>query len=196
MIRWGEKLTREGFLHNPDYAHVFDGVDRPDFVPEEYGKSSDSDEPIPIHFGQTQSAPHMDAILVSQGEPERDDKVLEIGTGSGYLTTILSLLSGWVMSIERIPELAEWAGENISKYNRTNIDLVIGNVNSICINQKFDLVVSTASYSREPNFLSDLVKPGGKLIFPLGRYPPQRLIKYKNGKREEICSVAFVSIVD
>ncbi len=196
MILWGEKLTRERFLDNPDYASVFDSVDRFDFVPEEYGKRSDSDEPIPIHFGQTQSAPHMDAIFVAQGEPEKNDRVLEIGTGSGYLTTILSFLSGRVMSIERIPELAKWAGENISKYNRTNIDLVIGNVNSICINEKFDLVVSTASFRREPNFLSDLVKAGGTVIFPLGRYPPQRLIKYKNGKRKEICSVAFVSIVD
>lgn len=196
MKQWGSVLSEEGFLGNAAYADAFNLIDRSDFLPEEYGKFSTTDEPVPIGYNQMQSAPHMDAIFVDHGEPSNDEVVLEIGTGSGYLTAVLSLLSLKVISIECVPELSRWAKKNISKYGRSNIDLMIGNVNRTCLKERFDLIISTASFKKEPDFLNDLAKPDGRIIFPLGSYPPQRLVKYKNGKREELGSVAFVNIVD
>lgn len=189
-------MREDGFLTTPLYSDVFDMVNREDFVPTRFKKSSDSDEPIPLSFGQTQSAPHMDAILVEQGRPTEDDDILEIGTGSGYLTVILSLLGRSVTSIEQLRNLSEWSSKNIKKYYRKNIELITGNINRVCFRRKFDLVISTASFPREPKFLMDMVKSEGTTVFPLGRYPPQRLIKIENGKRKEIGWVAFVNIAD
>jgi protein-L-isoaspartate(D-aspartate) O-methyltransferase len=196
LKQWGSVLSEEGFLGNSAYADAFDLIDRSDFLPKEYLNLSNTDEPVPIGYNQTQSAPHMDAIFVDHGEPRDDEVVLEIGTGSGYLTAVLSLLSFRVVSIECVSELSRLAKKNISKYGRSNIDLIIGNVNRTCLKERFDLIISTASFKKEPDFLNDLVKPDGRIIFPLGSYPPQRLIKCKNGKREELGSVAFVNIVD
>ena len=196
MKSWGTILSKEGFLGNSLYIKVFDFIDRSDFLPDELKKYSDSDEPVPIPFDQTQSAPHMDAIFVDRGGPTEEDTVLEIGTGSGYLTTIMSYLCRRVVSVERIPGLSKWASSNISKYARKNIDLIIGNVNRACLKEKFDLIISTASFREEPDFLIKFIKPNGRIIFPLGSYPPQRLVTYKNGKRKDLGSVAFVNIVD
>lgn len=196
MTKWGTVLAEEGLLRNPSYVRIFDLVDRADFVTEEYRGLSYSDEPVPIPYKQMQSAPHMDAIFVEYGKPSGDDLTLEIGTGSGYLTTILSFICKRIVSIEYIPGLSKWASGNISKYGVKNVDLIIGNINRTPIKQKFDIIIATASFRKEPEFLKKLMKPGGRLIFPAGVYPPQRLIRITDDKREEISSVAFVNIVD
>ncbi len=171
-------------------------MDRADFIPAEYKRYSDVDEPLPIPSGQMQSAPHMNAIFVSYGEPKGDQAVLEIGTGSGYLTTILSFLCDRVVSAELLPELSRMALSNMAKYDRRNVDLVTGNINTMCFREKFDLIISTASFKREPEFIRAFAKSGGTVIFPLGSSPPQRLIRYRGLKREELGSVAFVNIMD
>ncbi|MCL4447663.1 MAG: methyltransferase domain-containing protein [Thermoplasmatales archaeon] len=196
MKHWGSVLSEEGFLENSAYADAFDLIDRSDFLTDKYKKFSDVDEPVPIPFNQMQSAPHMEAIFVNYGEPKEDQVVLEIGTGSGYLTAILSFLCRRVVTLECIPELSKWAITNISKYGRTNVDLLVGNINRVCLTRKFDLIISTASFNSEPEFLKKLIVPDGRIIFPLGRFPPQRLIRYKNKKREELGSVSFVNIMD
>ncbi|MGC8562125.1 MAG: protein-L-isoaspartate O-methyltransferase family protein [Thermoplasmata archaeon] len=196
MIKWGTVLAKEGLIENSSYVRVFDMVSRDDFVPEEYKKYSYSDEPVPIPYNQTQSAPHMDAIFVNYGKPSSDDLVLEIGTGSGYLTAILSFLCKRVVSIEYFPGLSRWASKNISNYKINNVDLIIGNINKAPIKQRFDLIISTASFRREPDFLKKLMKQGGRVIFPIGAYPPQQLVRYMDDRREELASVAFVNIID
>lgn len=196
MKKWGSVLRDDGFLRKSSHADAFNEVDRSDFVPEKFRKYSDDDEPIPIPFDQTQSAPHMDAIFINYGDPRDNEIALEIGTGSGYFSTILSLLVRRVVSLEFISGLSRWAAGNISKYGRKNVDLITGNINRACLKEKFDIIISTASFKDEPSFLGGMIKPGGRIVFPLGSSPPQRLIRYKDGKREELGSVAFVNIVD
>lgn len=196
MKKWGARLRSEGFLRDPSYSDAFDLIDRKDFLPDNMKGYADADEPIPIPFDQTQSAPHMDAIFVDSGEPRKSENLLEIGTGSGYLTAILSLLSKSVVSLECISVLSHFARENISRYDVKNVELIVGNVNHMCLKTRFDLIISTASFRKEPYFLRDLLNHGGRAIFPIGSYPPQRLVRYKNEKREELGSVAFVNIVD
>jgi protein-L-isoaspartate(D-aspartate) O-methyltransferase len=196
LKKWGDALRNEGFLIKQEYIDVFNLVNRSDFVPERFRKHSDNDEPVPIPFEQTQSAPHMDAIFINYVEPKDDEMALEIGTGSGYFSTILSFLVRRVVSIEYLPGLSQWAAGNISKYRRENLDLLVGNINRICLREKFDIIISTASFRNEPDFLSKFIKPGGRIIFPVGSLPPQRLVGFKNGKRKELGSVAFVNIAD
>lgn len=194
MKLWGKELSKEGFLHKHEHSEAFDRVDRSDFLQGEYEGYADLDEPIPIPCDQTQSAPHMNAIFINYGDPRMSESVLEIGTGSGYLTVILSFLSREVLSVERCPELSEFSSRNISKYGRKNIRLISGNINRMCFKRKFDLIISTASFRDEPLFLRKLIEENGKIIYPLGSYPPQRLIGFNKGKREELGWVSFVNI--
>jgi protein-L-isoaspartate(D-aspartate) O-methyltransferase len=196
LKEWGKILSKEGFLHNPTHSDTFNAVDRRDFLPEDLKKYSDADEPIPILFNQTQSAPHMNAIFVNYGEPDENDDVLEIGTGSGYLTVILSFLSKRVVSVEYLRDMLAWSSKNIAKYERKNIDLVSGNINNLCFKRRFDLIISSASFRNEPTFLNRLLKPEGTMVYPLGKFPPQKLIGIKGGKRQELGWVAFVNISD
>jgi protein-L-isoaspartate(D-aspartate) O-methyltransferase len=196
LKEWGKVLSEEGFLHKSAYSDAFNIVDRSDFLPDDLKKYSDADEPMPIPYNQTQSAPHMNAIFVNYGQPNENEEVLEIGTGSGYLTVILSLLSKRVVSIEYLRDMMMWSSKNIAKYGRNNIDLISGNVNNLCFKRKFDLIISSASFRTEPSFLTKLIKPDGTVVFPLGEFPPQRLIGIRNGKRKELGWVAFVNISD
>ncbi len=194
MKEWGLSLKNEGFLRHERDVKAFNSVDRADFLTEEYRRYSSIDEPLPIPFNKVQSAPHMDAIFVDKGKVSDADRVLEIGTGSGYLTTILSLLCKRVVSAEIDFRLLRWASANISRYGRKNIDLICGNINSLRFKEKFDLIVSTASFRKEPAFLAEMVKEGGRIIYPLGESPPQRLFLVENGIRKEIGWVAFIGL--
>lgn len=196
MKLWGKSLIDRGLLTKKVYADAFDLVDRSDFLPDRYKKYSDVDRPAPISSDQTQSAPHMDAIFVSYVEPKDDETVLEIGTGSGYLTTILSFLCKGVVSLDCSSELSKWARCNVMKYGRKNIEFIIGNINRICLKRRFNLIISAASFKSEPKFLEKMIEPDGRIIFPLGSFPPQQLVGYRNGNREELGAVSFVNIVD
>ncbi|MEM0140722.1 MAG: protein-L-isoaspartate O-methyltransferase [Thermoplasmatales archaeon] len=196
MSNWGDRLEKERYLHQERHIRVFNSVKREDFVDRKYKAFTLSDEPLPLEHGQTQSAPHMNAIFVDLVNPTQDDSVMEIGTGSGYLTTILSFLSGKVISIEYYCDLARSAAKNIARYERRNVQIICGNVNSICLKAKFDAIISTSSFRKEPAFLFPLVKENGIFVFPLGSYPPQKLIMFKEGKKTEIGMVSFVTIVD
>ncbi|MCL5680878.1 MAG: methyltransferase domain-containing protein [Candidatus Thermoplasmatota archaeon] len=195
MTLWGNKLKNDGYLKDPKIIEVFNHIDRKDFLPDQWKNFSEMDEPIELAMGQTQSAPHMDAIMAEWAKTNVNDDVLEIGTGSGYFTTILSFMASKVLSVEYFEEMIRWAKKNISKYKRDNIELVGCNINDFCIRKKFDLIISTASFSKKPTFLYALMKQDARLIYPIGSYPPQRMIYYRNRKEEIIADVAFVPII-
>ncbi|MEM2056039.1 MAG: protein-L-isoaspartate O-methyltransferase [Thermoplasmatales archaeon] len=196
MTLWGDILSHEGYLHKERHIKAFNDVKREDFLEGRYRYYASVDEPMPLRHGQTQSAPHMDAIFVEAVDPEPEDIVLEIGTGSGYLTTILSFLCKRVISVEYYCDLAQAAAKSIARYGADNIDLICGNINSICLRENFDAIISTSSFRKEPNFLLSILKQDGILIFPLGSYPPQELIEIKSGKRAKLGIVSFVTIID
>ncbi len=171
-------------------------VDRRDFLPDNVQKYSDIDEPLDIPHGQTQSAPHMNGIFLEISGVIESDEVLEIGTGTGYLTTMLGFLAKRVISVEIFTDLAIYAMQNIKKYGLKNVEIINANINQICFNCKFSLVISAASFSSKPIFIYEKLKANGRMIYPLGRYIPQSLIIYKNGKENKIGNVAFVNIID
>ncbi len=110
-------LKKESFLKSKRVYDAFCKVDRKDFVPEGFEKHAYEDAPLFIGSGQTISQPSVVAFMIEKLNPGKDEKVLDIGSGSGWTTAILAEMAREVVAIEIIPELKDFGEENISKYN-------------------------------------------------------------------------------
>ncbi len=124
-----KRLTEERVLKSPDVIEAFRKVPRENFVPSEYKKYSYIDEPLQIGHDQTISQPYTVAIITEALDAKEGNKILKIGTGSGYQSAILSQLigsSGQIITIERIPELYEFAKNNLRKYKNVRTVLSDG----------------------------------------------------------------------
>ncbi len=161
-------------------------IPREEFVPENLRGEAYSDAPLAIGHGQTISQPYMTALMAELLELRGDEKVLDVGTGSGYHAAVLGALAREVISIERIPELAEIARENL---RRTGLD---GNITVMCgdgsvgvpQSEPFDAIsVAAASPGTPPTLLAQLRDPG-ILVIPAGTRKDQELqvVRKENGK--------------
>ncbi len=173
-------LIRIGVLKTDYIIKAFREIDRKDFVREEYKIYAYEDIPLPIAFGQTISQPFTVAFMTEALEPKSGQKILEIGTGSGYQAAILAKIvgkKGKVITIERIPELAEFAKENLKKYNITNVEIVIGD-GSLGFEKEapYDRIIVTGAFPQIPNHLLSQLKEEGIIIVPVG-YGVQRMKK-------------------
>ncbi|MGC8546356.1 MAG: protein-L-isoaspartate O-methyltransferase family protein [Thermoplasmata archaeon] len=189
-------MKGEGILKTNRVIEIMNSIDRSDFLPENIERYEDIDEPLDISYGQTQSAPHMNGIFLEISGITEEDDVLEIGTGTGYLTALIASLARSVLSIEIIKDLALFARSNIKKYNLKNVEIVNANINRMCLKNKFSLIISAASFSYKPIFLYEKLKENGRMVYPLGIYIPQSLMIYKNGEERRVGTVAFVNIID
>lgn len=179
---------------------VFKKVERHKFMPEAVRESAYADFPIPIGEGQTISQPYIVALMTECLNLTGNEKVLEIGTGSGYQTAILAELSKEVYSIERFATLAKRAQELLIEIGYVNVKIKIGDGTLGWPEEApFDRIIITAASVRVPFPLSVQLKEGGKLILPLGESFSQILTIYekKNGKLEpsQICGCVFVPLV-
>ncbi len=156
---------------------LFDGVPRHLFVPEGVWPRAYEDAAIPIGYGQTASQPSLQALYLSVLKVTPDDTVLEIGTGSGFLTALLALTADRVYSVERIRELSVRARAALDQLRINNVALMVGD-GTIGWRKyaPFDvIVVSAASPSVPPSFLEQLAE-GGRLLIPLGTRERQELV--------------------
>ncbi len=174
-------------------------VKRHEFVPKEFEDEAYSDYPLAIGSGQTISQPYIVALMTEQLELKKTDRVLEIGTGSGYQAAILSEIANEVVTVERISELSENAKKHLSKYK--NLKIVIGNGKlGWKENAPYDAIIVTAAANEIPLNLIEQLNEGGRIVIPIsvdGFF--QKLMQYKkiNGKLEEkyICDVTFVPLI-
>jgi len=146
-------------------------VPRHEFVPPEYREYSYTDQPLPIGYGQTISQPYIVALMTQLLEIEEGDKVLEVGTGSGYQAAILAEMTDQVYSVEIIPELAESAAERLKRLGyaqvRTaNLDGYYGWEE----HAPYDGIIVTCAPDHVPPPLLQQLKDGGRLVIPVG--PP------------------------
>jgi len=153
-------------------------VPRHEFVPAAQRSRAYTNRPLPIGHGQTISQPYIVALMSDLIKPQADDRVLEIGTGSGYQAAILAELTGQVYSMEIIEVLGEQATERLSRLGYDNVTTRIGDgYYGWEEHAPFDAIVVTAAASHVPPPLVAQLKPGGRMVIPVGsRFLTQQLV--------------------
>lgn len=175
MMRW--QIEARG-VKNPRVLQAMRSVPRHLFVPESYAREAYQDYPLPIGNGQTISQPYIVAVMTELLSPESGDLILEIGTGSGYQAAILAACGAQVISIERIPQVADLAEENLSKAG-------IHNIRVLCMDgtagypdkAPYNGILITAAAPRLPPPLLEELAEGGRLVAPVGDHHIQELIR-------------------
>lgn len=168
---------RERGVDDLEILELFDRVPRHVFLPEGVWPRAYEDAPIPIGFGQTASQPSLQAYYLSLLRPDSDDKVLEIGTGSGYLTALLALCADRVYSVERVRDLSRRARVALDQLHLKNVALLVGDGTIGWRKyQPFDVIVVSASSPSIPSTLVDQLADGGRMLIPVGSRESQDLV--------------------
>ncbi|MFA7198620.1 MAG: protein-L-isoaspartate(D-aspartate) O-methyltransferase [Methanoculleus sp.] len=170
------------------------------FVPKGFERAAYEDRPLPIGEGQTISQPYIVAVMTEQLELSPQDRVLEIGTGSGYQAALLAELAGTVISLERLPELADRAQQTLARAGVTGVRVVVGDgTKGYPPEAPYDAIIVTAASPSIPEPLIDQLGKGGRLIAPVGPRDCQDLIKLvkQEGRVEKIPlgGVCFVPLI-
>jgi protein-L-isoaspartate(D-aspartate) O-methyltransferase len=147
------------------------------FLPPHLARSAYDDGPLPIGNGQTISQPYIVALMTASLAPRRHDRVLEIGTGSGYQTAILARLARQVCTVERLPDLLVEAEERFRRLGLTNIRTRLGDgAVGWPEDAPFDGILVTAAAPRVPEPLLAQLAPNGRLVIPIGDLASQELV--------------------
>jgi len=194
-----EQLIPRG-IENQRVLAAFLKVERHKFVAEELTNSAYADFPVPIGEGQTISQPYMVALMTEKLDLTGNEKVLEIGTGSGYQAAILGELSKEVYTIERFPKLSRLAQSTLESLGYSNIKVRVGDGTLGWPEEMpFDRIIITAASPRIPLPLTEQLKDGGKMILPLGDAFSQMLtiVEKKGGRLNsiDVCGCVFVPLV-
>lgn len=184
---------------SPSVLKALTKVERHLFVPKPHLENAYADHPLPIGKGQTISQPYIVALMSELCELKGSEKVLEIGTGSGYQAAVLSHLARSVYSMEIVPSLGKAATKRLKNLGYANVTVRIGDgYRGWPEEAPFDVIILTASPPEIPRALIDQLKEGGVLVAPEGDYV-QQLVKVtkENGKvtKKTITYVRFVPMV-
>ncbi len=188
-------------ISNESVLDAFRQVPRHEFVLPEYMKWAYADGPLPINEGQTISQPYVVAYMTEVLELQRTDRVLEIGTGSGYQAAILSQLCDSVFTIELFEALSKSATKVFRKLEYNNIYSKVGD-GYLGWPEKapFDAIIVTCSPSHVPEPLQEQLAEGGRMIIPVGEGNIQKLVllQKKKGKirKKDVLHVRFVPMLD
>jgi protein-L-isoaspartate(D-aspartate) O-methyltransferase len=162
-------------------------VPRHEFVPEQSRTLAYEDHPLPIGEEQTISQPYIVAIMLETLEISANDKVLEIGTGSGYVTALLAELAAQVFSVERHTSLATKAAEVINRLGYKNVQIVVGDGSQgLPPYAPYDVILVSAAATELPSVLLSQLREGGCMIIPIGSADSQQLqfIRMQNGEAQ------------
>jgi protein-L-isoaspartate(D-aspartate) O-methyltransferase len=173
-----ELLVRSlrGDIKDERVLQAFGRVPRERFVEPELQALAYDDRPLPIGYGQTISQPRMVALMLQELRLGGDEKVLEVGTGSGYQSALLAELAHEVVSVEIVPELAERAAL-VLKALRYEVEVhLAGDELGWPDGAPYDAIVVAAAAPRVPQSLADQLAPGGRLVIPVGTRDGQDLL--------------------
>lgn len=195
--RMVEKQLKARDIDSPEVLDAMQKVRRHLFVPERVRHLSYRDRPLPIGHGQTISQPYIVALMTQLANIKKGDRILEIGTGSGYQAAILARLGEEVYSVEIIPELARKSGDLLQELGYTNVDVRSGDgFKGWPEHAPFDCIIVTCAPSEIPEPLLQQLAAGGRLVIPVGEHRQKlKLVqKGKDGEVEEknIIPVRFV----
>ncbi len=167
---------------DPRVAAAFRQVPRHQFVPAQIAALAYHDTPLPIGFDKTISQPFIGALMIDLLDPQPGDSVLEVGTGLGYQAAVLAELAGSVWSIEVVEEFALAAQSRLQEFGLTNVAVRVGDGSrGWSEHAPFDKILVTAAARQVPEALADQLKPGGKMVIPLGPAEAQTLTLVEKG---------------
>ncbi len=201
MARLILALRSQG-VTEPGVLNAIEKTPRELFTPDLFKERSWEDSALPIACGQTISQPFIVGLMTQALTLEPRSRVLEIGTGSGYQTAILSRLARLVYTVERYRTLMKEAEARFSTLGLTNVITKFGDGGEGWAEQApFDRILVTAAAPDEPKTLLSQLKPNGVLVAPIGKGPVQSLKRYAGDgqggfKVEVLCDVRFVPLLD
>ena len=195
-----EQQLRARGIDDERVLEAFLKIPRELFVPDEYRSQAYLDHPIPIGCDQTIRQPFIVGLMVSALHLKGDERVLEIGTGSGYQTALLSLLVSEVFSIERIAELSQSAASCLKALNAANVTLKVADGTlGYPVQAPYDAIIVSAASPELPQPLLDQLKSAGRMVLPVGSAQMQTLVileKTKEGfKRQVLGECVFVPLI-
>ena len=174
-------LIQEGWLKTPEIIEAFQEIKRADFMPKDMKDLAELNEALPIGYGQTISQPLVVAFMIEQLQPQAEEKILDIGSGSGWTTALLAHIvgpGGKVIAIELVPELKEFGEKNVAKYNFIKKRIA----EFICVDgskgypnfatrpefvEGFDKILASASAEEVPQAWREQLKVGGRIVTPV-----------------------------
>ena len=192
---------RQRGISDKAVLRAMDAVPREHFVEARFAESAYADQAMPIACGQTISQPYVVAYMTEQLEVQREHRVLEIGTGSGYQAAILSQLAGEVITVERYRTLAETARKALAELGYDNVNVIVGDgLNGVSEHAPYDRIIVTAAAETIPEKLVEELAEGGIMVLPLGEHHgPQRIVKLTRGEdgvtQQELIWVRFVPLL-
>ena len=194
------EALRAGGIEDLAVLHAFDAVPRHLFVPEAVRHRAYEDVALPLGHGQTISRPAVHALHLSLARLTGDERVLEVGTGSGYQTALLARLCDEVYSVERVPELAERAHRRLADLGVGKVSLRIGDGSRGWPEAApFDAVLVGAAAPEVPTALREQLAEGGRLLIPVGGEDDQELRLLRRGaggwEREAVDRARFVPLL-
>ena len=188
-------------VKDPRVLAAMEKVPRHEFVPPEFIDQAYEDHPLPIGYGQTISQPYIVAVMTELLQLESGDKVLEIGTGSGYQAAILAEITDKVYTVEIIPELAKSAEERLRRLGYTSVK--VKNADGYYGWEEYapyDAIIVTCAPDHVPRPLVRQLKDGGRMVIPVGPpggYQSLWLIEKRGGevKSRNVMGVLFVPMI-
>lgn len=189
-------------IDNPALLAAFRAVPREDFISGDYADYAYQDSPLPIESGQTISQPYIVALTIYAASIDKGDKVLEVGAGSGYAAAVIGLIAGKVIAVERHHQLVELAKKRMERHGYDNVLIVEGDGTLGWPKEApFDAIVAAASGSHVPKSWIAQLKPGGRIVMPIGEpHAVQSLVKVTKKEDgtlscEDLGGVRFVPLI-
>ncbi|MFO0791856.1 MAG: protein-L-isoaspartate(D-aspartate) O-methyltransferase [Pirellulales bacterium] len=194
-----EQLERRG-IRDPRVLEAMEWVPRHEFVPAELVDAAYEDRALPIGLEQTISQPYTVAFMCQAAQLAATDKVLEIGTGSGYCAAVLSLLAAEVHTIERIEALHRTARERLVRLGYQNVHCYLDDgTTGLSSEAPFNVIICTAGAETLPTAYQQQLAEGGRLIIPVGPTSHQQMLRLTRQAdkfhRDELGTFGFVPLI-
>ena len=185
---------------DPRLIAALQEVPRAGFVPPTLADQAYLDRPLPIPHGQVTTQPSLVAKMIEALGLTGSECVLEVGTGYGFQTALLAQLSTFVHGVERFPDVAETARENLTRHGVANVEVVVGDgTKGLPEHAPFDAILVSAAFPRVPPPLAEQLAPGGRLVQPVGPGGEEEVILFEKGQqgllpRQNITGAHFVRL--